>query len=158
MTNLIYRYTRETKGAIAILFAVMLPILVSFIGLGIDYSLAMLEKQRLQNALDNAALAAITSGITDEGALKTMVVNFINANYGKEVDPNNVTIDMQDGIVNISVTGAVRVSFLERALGSDEIEISARTGTANERVERLEIVLLSDANNFYNKNPILNSF
>ena len=47
------------KGAILTLTALLLPVLLGFLGLGYDVGMSHLYKARLQNAADAAALAGL---------------------------------------------------------------------------------------------------
>jgi len=62
-------YIRNTGAAIAIMFAVMAPVVIGSAGMAIDYAQAYMVKQRLSQAIDAAALAATTSS-NDSGVIK----------------------------------------------------------------------------------------
>ena len=49
------------KGAVLVFLALMLPILVFFAGMAVDFGRAYLHKSRLQNAADAAALAGVSA-------------------------------------------------------------------------------------------------
>ena len=49
------------KGAVLVFFALLLPIIVFFGGMAIDFGRAYMYKSQLQNAADAAALAGVTA-------------------------------------------------------------------------------------------------
>ena len=57
-TRLRLQSTRREKGVIAILIALLLPIMIGFGAFAIDFSYRFLVRSELQNAADATALAA----------------------------------------------------------------------------------------------------
>lgn len=53
----IRRYLCNLSGAIAIMFALMAPVIVGSAGFALDYAMAYLVQQRLAQAIDASALA-----------------------------------------------------------------------------------------------------
>ena len=53
----VWRCLRDRRGASAILLGIALPVLVGFVGLGVETGIWYLEKRELQEAADSAALA-----------------------------------------------------------------------------------------------------
>ena len=72
------------RGAVIVLFALMLPMLFGFMGLGIDVGLAYVEKGKVQDIADSAALAGAAklsaNGNNDMDAIKTAVESYVKAN------------------------------------------------------------------------------
>lgn len=56
--NPLFKNIEKQKGAIILLFAMILPIVLGFIGIAVDVSYLYLEKAKLQNIVDSVALAA----------------------------------------------------------------------------------------------------
>lgn len=52
-------FLREESGAIAVMFALMLPVIIGFIGLGVDVGLWYMERRAIQTAADAAAISAM---------------------------------------------------------------------------------------------------
>lgn len=71
------------RGAVIVLFALMLPVLFGFMGLGIDVGLAYVEKGKVQDIADSAALAG-AAHLADEGdrlaAIQAAVKEYVEAN------------------------------------------------------------------------------
>lgn len=76
-------------GVVAVTFAVVLPILIGFMGLAAEVSYWRLHQRAMQNAADAAAIAAATNG----GTTSTAEALAVAAQYG-----------FQDGAGNIKVT------------------------------------------------------
>src|SRR5271163_4154372 len=55
------RYARDTRGNFTIMFAFAAPVLIVFIGMGIDYKTALSDKSRMDTAADAAAIAAVNT-------------------------------------------------------------------------------------------------
>lgn len=136
-------FVRQTAGTIAIMFAIMAPILIGAAGMSLDYSQAYLVKQRLGQALDAAALAAAASA-SEPSEINQRVQEFFDANYPEEklgftFDPSVQVIGDQ-----IIVTGTARFdTMFLRVLGIDEINVEAQT-TVQREVQGLEVALVLD--------------
>jgi Flp pilus assembly protein TadG len=137
------RYIREKTGAIAILFAILIPVLLGIAGMSLDYSQAYLVKQRLAQALDAAALAAVASS-TDEAEITQRVKEFFEVNYPEEklgftFEPY-VYIDGEEVVVY--GYAQYNTMFLG-VLGIDTIDVAASTTVLRE-VQGIEVVLVMD--------------
>jgi len=53
------RFLRQDRGAIAVMFALMLPVIVGFIGLGVEVGMWYKERRAIQTAADAGALSAM---------------------------------------------------------------------------------------------------
>ena len=71
----------KKQGAIAVLVALMLIVLIGFLGLAVDGGYLFLQKNRLQNIADAAALSCVISNSDDAcGEYPTLVDNSTNVN------------------------------------------------------------------------------
>ena len=61
----------DNRGASIIIFALSLPILIGFVGLGVETSYWYLEKRELQEAVDSAALAGVIEKLHDTAVTQT---------------------------------------------------------------------------------------
>ncbi|NCT40524.1 MAG: pilus assembly protein [Alphaproteobacteria bacterium] len=136
-------YIRNTGAAIAIMFAVMAPVVIGSAGMAIDYAQAYMVKQRLSQAIDAAALAA-TASSNDSGVIKQKVQDFFKVNYPPEkLGATFEPIVSVDGNL-VSVSGkAVYTTLFVRVIGVDEINVSAEVVVQRE-VKGLEVVLVLD--------------
>ena len=135
---------RDRGGAVILLFALCLPLLCGFAGLGFDYVRAALVQQRLQQASDAAALAGAASR-GNEAQRRAIAANVFAANYGRgwlapdavpEVtfgDEGEVRVTAQAGFVPTFLTG----------IGRGGVEIAA-AGMAERGAIDLEVALVVD--------------
>ena len=74
------KFWRETSAAIALMFAIMAPLLITSAGMSVDFAHAYLVQQRLAQAIDAAALAA-TAISTETTEIEAKVQDFFDVNY-----------------------------------------------------------------------------
>ena len=60
--NKLHDFRRNASGSYLVMMAVMAPVLIGSVGLGIDYGLWLYTQQTMQAAADSAAVSAATSG------------------------------------------------------------------------------------------------
>ena len=51
------KFTKSANGTIAIMFSIAMPVIFLIAGFSVDYGLAVIQKERLQSAVDAGALA-----------------------------------------------------------------------------------------------------
>ncbi len=137
------KYFNDKSASIAVMFALMAPVLIGVVGMSLDLAQAYLVKQRLGQALDAAALAGAASS-TDEDVITQKVKDFFNANYPEEsigitFEPN---VQVVGDEVIVTADAYYVTSFL-RVLGIDKIDVSAGTTVLRE-VQGIEVVLVMD--------------
>ncbi|MEZ5814159.1 MAG: pilus assembly protein [Alphaproteobacteria bacterium] len=136
-------YYRNTLGAIAILFALMAPLIIGAAGMALDFAHAYLVQQRLSQAIDAAALAAAAIS-SDKNVIEQKVQDFFDINYPPE--ELGITFDPVV-VINgnlVTVTGNAQYNtFFLGVIGIDEIDVSAETIVQRE-VKGLEVVLVLD--------------
>ncbi len=82
----------DERGAVAVLFAVVLPILLGAAGLAVEASYWQLHQRAMQNAADSAAIAAGMEGGTNYVA----VAQAVAAQYGFVNGSGNVTVTVSN--------------------------------------------------------------
>lgn len=147
------RYWEDRSGTIAILFGITFPLLLSAVGLAIDFAQAYLVKERLSHALDAAALAAAASGAEGDAAVQAEVQKFLDANYpeykiGTQYDLD-VTISGDD--IHVTAWAYYETTFL-RIVQIDTIDVS-EDATVTREVQGLEVVLVLDNTGSMNYTP-----
>lgn len=75
---LLLRFARDNCGTYLIIGALMMPVLVGFVGLGTDYGLWVYTHQSAQSATDSAAVSAATGNTAD----LTVQANAVASSYG----------------------------------------------------------------------------
>jgi hypothetical protein len=117
---------QRQRGVVAIITAIVLPVLVGFAGLALDLGRLFVEKTELQNATDACALAASRELTCDPTAGPCSASLLENAeNVGRFVAGRN-SVEFQDDAVAIapedirfSTTFAPNSSYRSRASGAD---------------------------------------
>ena len=135
-------FRNDQRGAIAIMVAFLLPIMIVASALGIESMRVLREKARLQHALDAAALAAGQArfgGATDE-SIRAIVDELVKANLaGSELATPTVTINTGGGTATSRMTLDATASLSGVGMGgsSKNFEIGADSvaETSNQKVE-----------------------
>lgn len=105
--NKLRDFRRDTSGSYLVILALMTPVMIGSVGLGIDYGLWLYTQQTMQAAADSAAVSAATSGsniaVEAEG---------VAATYGFVKDSGGVTMTVNQPPASgshTSVSNAVEV-------------------------------------------------
>jgi len=134
----------DQRGAVAIIFAlVLIPLCLSG-GAAIDLGRAYLVKSRLGYALDAAGLAVGAATTTDEGELRVIMEAFFDANYpGTELGaPVTPTLTLSDSEVHLYATADVPTTLMN-IVGIHLLTVSAETLIIRE-TKGLEVALVLD--------------
>lgn len=113
--------TKDTDGQILVLFAIMLPLLLLFVGFGIDFGFGFLTKAELAKASDAVSLAVMRNlgrGQTAATSIGTseFALNY-NANSPLNASAPSVSITYSsdsygEPIVNVSAKATIRTFFI----------------------------------------------
>jgi len=133
---------RNERGQILPMFVVLLPVLLLFVGLTLDFGMAYVTKTALSRAADAAALAAlrnIKQGQTQATALATAAFNANYAAFGNSSTPPtvNVSITTNSGnntVVNVSATTALNSMFLGLLPGFKTINVTSASQTTRPKL------------------------
>lgn len=146
------QFLADSRGSIALLFAVLLVPALVMVGLALDTSRAMNAAETAQNAVDAAALAAariMSDQELSEDEAKVAALKFFAANVEGEgklkyADYSNLTVDANPatGEVTVSVTAHVETTLglLARVDAFD----MTRSSTAIFKQTDLEVSLMLD--------------
>ena len=137
------RFGTETTAAVAIVFALSIPMFIGAAGVAVDLAQAYNVKNRLANAVDKAALAAgSTTGTAEE--IEAQVNNFIAANYpeGSLGDAFNIEVILGDGTVTVRASARVDTSFMA-IMGTEYLDVHQETIVKRE-LGGVEVVLVLD--------------
>lgn len=137
------RFTRETTAAVAIVFALSIPMFIGAAGVALDLAQAYNVKNRLANAVDKAALAAgSTTGSAED--IEMQVHKFIEANYpeGSLGTAFNISVSLSDGIVTVAASARVKTSFMS-IMGTEYLDVHQETVVKRE-LGGVEVVLVLD--------------
>jgi Flp pilus assembly protein TadG len=112
--NLVIRFARDKSGSYLIISALMMPVLIGFVGLGTDYGLWVYTHQSAQSAADSAAVSAAAEGNADN---LTVQAGAVTASYGFVNGVNGTTVTVNQPPKNGShtaVANAVEVIVTQR--------------------------------------------
>ncbi|WP_165837625.1 pilus assembly protein TadG-related protein [Zavarzinia aquatilis] len=141
--------SKGERGAAALIFAVVLPILLLMVGFVVDFGYARYEKQRLQDSLDLAALAAARQldGTATErsdartAAITVMADNGFDAETIKAIEFGSYNRSrailerfVAEGASGSASPTAVRITgsdlsprFFSRIIATDALDVAARS-------------------------------
>jgi Flp pilus assembly protein TadG len=118
----LHRGNRATsqQGQVLPTFAVLLPLLIVFAGLGIDVGLAYVSQATLSKAVDAACLAGMRNLNRGTTEATTIAQSAFNLNYGstaRDANPPvmniNFTTDANgDPIINVNATATIKTFFM----------------------------------------------
>lgn len=86
---LIFRFTRDDRASIALMFALMLPVLFGIVGLGVEVGIWFKERRELQTIADAAAVSAAienTFGATQAELEAAAALEAANNGFDDETD------------------------------------------------------------------------
>ncbi len=136
-------------GSVAVYVAVLLPLLITSIGLSIDLSQAYLVRERLSRAVDAAALAAAGStftGTTEQQAaqMQKRIEDFMTANYPKHRIGSDLEVRFTAEGDDIKVSASINYdTFFMAVVGTKVIGVNA-SSTVRKQVKGVEAVLVLD--------------
>lgn len=119
------RILKNEKGSVAILVMVMMTVLLASAGAAIDVGVVIMERTKLSNALDYAALAGAQE--LPDGKVKavTVVEAYLNEN---DIDPSTVQIDISDDGKTMTLVGTQEVGYtFLKVVGLDQTSVMANS-------------------------------
>jgi Flp pilus assembly protein TadG len=116
--NLFFKFGRDTRGAIAIIFGFVFLILVAVVGGAVDYGQWTRARSATQNAMDAAVLAGgrvMQLPNTTDAQVLAVAQKYFDENKPSYLEPENVTFSIgADGteVIGTSMSSAVKTPFL----------------------------------------------
>ncbi len=127
---LISSYSKDTRGAVALLFGLMSFVFFMAAGVAIDYGRIIHMNKRLTHAADSAALAAagaLLDGRRDNDEIEVLAKNYFDRNmeqaggsFGTYSDPD-ITVDRAAGNIAVASTATVPMTLTGLA-GINEVK------------------------------------
>lgn len=115
----------NNKGNVAIILCLLITVLFAFTAYVIDVGIVYIEKIKLSNAIDAAALAAILELPNDDVKAQTVAADYLQKN---SVDPNQTTISISADHKSIEIDGVKNVKHLfAQIIGINSSNVYART-------------------------------
>lgn len=135
--SLIKAFSQDRRGAIAVIFALMLPVLMGFLGLGLEAGMWYQEKRDLQGAADAAAIAGAyelnSGGSNAEVATQAEIDASRNGFDAADGDTIVVNIPPLAGAytadstaVEVTLTRTINFMFAGIILDSSSLTLQAR--------------------------------
>ena len=149
---------KAQRAQIFMLFAISLPVILGFIGLGIDLGFAFVEHANLSKAVDAAALAAMRNLNQGPAQAKAVASSAFNTNYGKglgtDFNPPIVNIVIgtdanNNSTVNVNATATINTFFLRILSGFKTLKV---TSSAQATRPKLIMSLVLDKSGSMNLN------
>ena len=125
---------RHERAQIFVLFAISLPVLILFMGLGVDLGFAFVTRANLSKAVDAAALAAMRNLNQGQAQATAIAQSAFNTNYGsglgRDISPPvfNVAITSDannNAVINVSATVTINTFFLRVLSGFKTLQVSS---------------------------------
>ncbi|MDJ0931669.1 pilus assembly protein [Breoghania sp.] len=152
MRAFLARFSRDTGGAIAIVWGLAAIVVIGMVGAGIDYSRAINTKEIMVQELDGAVLAGTRylSSSTDTDKTKTKIINVFpqtatlalgdEATY--ELADDDDVIDDSAGTITATARGSVKTIFMN-IFGIDTMSLAVNS-QASYSDKYLEVALVLD--------------
>ncbi len=115
----------SNKGNVSIILCLLITVLLAICAYVIDIGMLYVEKAKLSNAIDSAALAATLELPKDDTKAKAVAVDYLQKN---NVDPNQTMISIGSDHKSIQIEGAKNVRHLfAPIIGIKSNNVMART-------------------------------
>jgi Flp pilus assembly protein TadG len=149
------RFSRDSAGNVAVIFAIVLPVLIMITLGGVDISRASTVKMNLQDALDAATLAAARSQFVEDDEITEVGLNSLRANLAPFSDitllegQTTFALNPDTGAVEADAMVSVRTIVANIVLppyGSvldDQLPVRARSEVLRSN-NRIEVALVLD--------------
>ncbi len=107
------RLAKQSKGSVAMTFGIAGSVLLAAGGMALDYGIASMERNKLQSAVDAAALAAareLQVSNTTKAQVVSVATQTLEANYGGTNSEVTVAVRLADDKTSLTVTADVPVA------------------------------------------------
>ncbi|MCB1531004.1 MAG: hypothetical protein H6853_04390 [Rhodospirillales bacterium] len=137
-------YVLGAGGAMALIFGLTVPVVVSAVGVSVDMAQSYLVHERLSRALDAAALAAAAMASNDQTEIEQKVNDFMDINYPTdEIGATyGIVVEVNGNELYVKAYAQLDTAFM-RIFGIDEVDVMAETVVQRE-IRGLEVVLVLD--------------
>lgn len=138
-------FARDTRGNVALLFAVCLLPAVGLVGAAIDCSRASDAKVRVQRAADAAVLAGAKARSLPLSEREALVRKAFESSLGATSDIGNISVAYSESgsLLTVSASASIK-NVIMKSIGFDKTSVNglsqATVGTANE----VEVALVLD--------------
>jgi len=126
----------DNKGNIAIILCLLFTALLGSTAFVIDVGMIYVEKIKLSNAMDSAALAAVLELPVDDVKAKEVAVDYLRKN---NVDPNQTVIAISEDHKSIQIDGVKNVKHIfAQIIGINSSNVKVKTKAVVAPVKSVE--------------------
>ncbi|MFO1147361.1 MAG: TadE/TadG family type IV pilus assembly protein [Alsobacter sp.] len=148
LRNSLAALMRDSRGSFAPLFAVLAIPIAMAIAIGIDYNNTVRLRQKLQNAVDTAVLAAARLNDADDTRLAA-AQRYFDAQVDTDLKAQIVDAQFTMDSKATNITGTVKAnirSFMPHALSKDALEVNVKAVSAVAKPinRQLDVVMCID--------------
>jgi len=148
-------FSRDQRANIAVIFALALVPLVTFMGVAVDYTIANKQRTKLQQALDVALLAGAAAGkqALDSGASQSTAISAANA-AATSIYVGNTTGIISQLVTNFTINGLTlsgtgsatsnMVTNFLSIIGRPTLGLSVASNTSSTTQPYMSVYLLVD--------------
>jgi len=145
--SFIGRFSKNERGAIAMLYGPMTIVLLLTAGVAIDYSRGYLVKQEISRALDASVLAAGSMANASEAEMKAMADRYFMSNLSEETKTKynpQLHFTYDDATSEISVSSTADVpTILMKLGGHDKMNVGADS-VVSRALSKIEVAFVLD--------------
>lgn len=123
MKGVIKSYAKDTSGQFAAVFAIVALPLIAVTTLAIDHNLAYKKQLRLENALDDTALASVLNQTLSESERAKFADNYFSQLFDKSEEVNLKVLESGSSRVSLAAEADVSTTFAS-IYGKDSITVS----------------------------------
>lgn len=139
------RFWKDTSGNIATVFGVTAPLTLLFIGVGVDLTLSLDEKSKMQTALDGAVLAAAIN--SDQNDFEDYGKSSFAANMSQTRIPDaDIEFTEENGVIK-AVASATYPSLFAGVLPQSSIDIAVKAVADPAKVNSAEPCIMALSQN-----------
>ena len=136
------KYRHHHRGQVLAMFVVMLPVLILFVGLTLDFGMAFVTKTALSKAADAAAITAMRNVKQGQSTAIALARSAFTANYPAFGNNSPVpTVDIafttdagNNQVANVSATITLKTFFLALLPGFKTISVSTAAQTTRPKL------------------------
>lgn len=147
-----YHFSNDRSGGVAVVTAIVLPLLLAVVGLSFDFGRAQSTKTHLQGVADAAALAAATALSVSEAEMRKVGKAYVTANadipHGATMAAPSIMKRGSGTVVNLNAQVPTTFSLI---MGFTELDVSVTAHALVSGTGREEIALLLDASDSMNR-------
>ncbi|MCF6344205.1 MAG: pilus assembly protein TadG-related protein [Devosiaceae bacterium] len=136
--------TKEDKGVVAVIFAIILLPILALSGAMVDYSAVSSARSEMQVAVDVAALAAVRANLEDDDELQEIAEQVFSDNIVRSAfaDGTVLSVTRIENGVRVDVSTSISTNFLS-LLGVSSIDVAVYSEVVDSLLS-IEVVMVLD--------------